>query len=135
MDGLDGPIIPGVSLRAAPNFTILFVEDDIAVRDLVTRILSEKGFGVLSAGDAYEAIRHLAEHQVDLIFTDIIMPSMDGVQLAKQARLMRPEIKVLFATGYAQKAMERGAARHGKVLFKPLREAEVIREVEAVLAA
>src|ERR1700730_6407994 len=89
----------------------------------------------LSAGDAYEAIRPLAEHQVDLIFTDIIMPSMDGVQLAKQARLMRPGIKVLFATGYAQKAMERGASRHGKVLFKPLREAEVIREVEAALAA
>jgi CheY-like chemotaxis protein len=48
---------------------------------------------------------------------------------------MRPEIKVLFATGYAQKAKERDAIRHGKVLFKPLREAEVMREVEAVLAA
>jgi two-component system, cell cycle response regulator CpdR len=118
-----------------PNFTILFVEDDTALRDLVTRMLSEKGFGVLSAGDAYEAIRILADRHVDLIFTDIIMPSMDGVQLAKQARLMLPDIKVLFATGYAQKATERDASRHGKVLFKPLREAEVMREVEAALAA
>jgi CheY-like chemotaxis protein len=118
-----------------PNFTILFVEDDTAVRDLVTRMLSEKGFGVLSAGDAYEAIRILVGSQVDLIFADIVMPGMDVVQLATQARLMRPEIKVLFATGYAQKAKERDAIRHGKVLFKPLREAEVMREVEAVLAA
>lgn len=115
--------------------TILFVEDDTAVREVVIQMLSEKGFGVLTAADAYEAIRILAERHVDLIFTDIVMAGMDGVQLAKQAKLIRPGVKVLFATGYAQKATERGAMRVGRVLFKPLREAEVIREVEAALAA
>jgi CheY-like chemotaxis protein len=115
--------------------TILLVEDDAAVRDVLIRMLSEKGFGVITAGDAYEAIRVLAERHVDLLFTDIIMPSMDGVHLAKQAKLIRPEIKILFATGYAQKAVEREAAQVGRVLHKPLREAEVIREVEALLAA
>jgi two-component system, cell cycle response regulator CpdR len=119
-----------------PQFsTVLFVEDDTSVRDVVIRVLSERGLGVLTAGDAYEAIRILAERHVDLIFTDIVMPSMDGVQLAKQARLMRPGIKVLFTTGYPQKAIERDAARHGKVLYKPVREPEIIREVEALLAA
>jgi two-component system, cell cycle response regulator CpdR len=117
------------------HFTILFVEDDSSVRNVVVQMLSEKGFGVLTANDAYEAIRILADHHVDLIFTDIIIPGMDGVQLAKQAKLMRPGVKVLFATGYAKKAVERDAMRIGRVVSKPLREAEVIREVEALLAA
>src|ERR1700719_2475563 len=97
----------------AQSLSILLVDDDAAVRDVVMQMLSEKGFGALTAGDAHEAIRILTERPVDLLFTDIIMPGMDGVQLAKQARLMRPGIKVLFATGYAQKAVERDAIRHG----------------------
>jgi two-component system, cell cycle response regulator CpdR len=117
------------------HFTILFVDDDHSVRDAVMRVLSEKGFGVLSAGDAHEALRILAAHHVDLIFTDIIMPGMDGVQLAKQAKLTRPSLKVLFVTGYAQKASERDAMRHGPVLLKPVRADEIIREVERLLAA
>jgi two-component system, cell cycle response regulator CpdR len=117
------------------HFTILFVEDDSSVRNVVVQMLSEKGFGVLTANDAYEAIRILADRHVDLIFTDIIIPGMDGVQLAKQAKLMRPGVKVLFATGYAQKAIEWDTMRHGRVLLKPLRAAEIIREVEALLAA
>jgi two-component SAPR family response regulator len=56
-----------------------------------------------------------------------------GVQLASQAKAMRPGIRVLFATGYVQRATERGAMRLGRLLYKPLRQAEVIREVEAVL--
>jgi CheY-like chemotaxis protein len=116
------------------HFTILLVEDDTAVRNVLIQILSEKGFGVLTARDAYEAIRILAERHVDLLFTDIAMPSMDGVHLAKQAKLIRPGIKVLFATGYAEKAVERDAACIGRVLYKPFRRGEVIREVEAALA-
>jgi two-component system, cell cycle response regulator CpdR len=77
----------------------------------------------------------LSGRSVDLLFADIVMPGMDGVQLARQAKLMQPGLKVLFATGYAQRATERAAMRVGRVLFKPLREAEVIREVEALLAA
>ena len=115
--------------------TILVVEDDSAVRDLVMRMLSEKGFGVLTANDGYEALRILAAHHVDLLFADIVMPGIDGVQLARQAKQMRPEIKVLFATGYAQKVTERGAMHVGRVLYKPLRQAELVREVEALLAA
>jgi CheY-like chemotaxis protein len=117
------------------QFTILFVEDDSSVRNVVVQMLSEKGFGVLTANDAYEAIRILADRHVDLIFTDIIIPGMDGVQLAKQAKLMRPGVKVLFTTGDAQKALERDTMRYGRVLLKPLRAAAIIREVEALLAA
>jgi len=115
---------------------ILVAEDESVVRDLVMRMLSERGFGVLTADDGYEALRILSEKRpIDVLFADIVMPGMDGVQLARQAKLMRPEIKVLFATGYVQKATERNAIHVGRVLYKPLRQAEVIREVESLLAA
>jgi two-component system, cell cycle response regulator CpdR len=116
-------------------FSILVVEDDIAVRDVVIQVLLEKGFAVLAASDAFEALRVLAEHTVDLLFTDILMPSMDGVDLAKQAKLLQPALKVLFATGYAQKAAERNAMRFGRVLFKPVRAPELLEAVQAAAAA
>jgi CheY-like chemotaxis protein len=120
----------------AEFITILLVEDDSAVRDVVVRVLAEKGFGVLTANDAYEAIRILAERHVDVLFADIVLPGgMDGVQLAKQARLMRPAIRVLFQTGYVQRATEREAFRIGRVLFKPLRQPDIVRALEQVLAA
>ncbi len=122
--------------RKEPSLlTVLFVEDDTAVRNVVIRMLAEKGFGVFAASDADEALRLLAEHQVDLLFADIVLPGMDGVELAERAKLVAPGIKVLFATGFAKIAAERSATRHGRLLFKPLREADLLREVEAALAA
>ena len=115
--------------------TILVVEDDSAVRDLVIRILSENGFGVLTANSAYDALAILRTRSVDLLFTDIIMPGIDGVELAKEARRLRPGLKVMFATGYAQVAYLRQAIHHGRVLYKPLREPELVQAVEQALAA
>jgi CheY-like chemotaxis protein len=122
-------------LAVADLRTILVVEDESAARDLIIRMLSEKGFGVLTADNAQEALHILAQRRVDLLFTDIVLPVMDGVELAKEARLLWPGLKVLFATGYAREATERGAMQFGRVLYKPLRAAEVVREVEALLAA
>ena len=118
-----------------PFLSILVVEDDTAVRDVVIRLLSEKGFGVLTANGAHEALQVLKQRSVDLLFTDIIMPGMDGVALAKEARRLRPGLKVLFATGYAQMATTRDAIRHGRVLYKPLRAIELIQAVETLIAA
>ena len=97
------------------------------------RMLAVKGFRAFAAANAQDALRILARHHVDLLFTDIVMPSMDGVQLAREAKILRPAIKVLFTTGYAQRATERQAMRLGRVLFKPLREADMIRELEMLL--
>jgi CheY-like chemotaxis protein len=120
----------------AGPFTILVVEDESVVRDLVMRMLSERGFGVLTANEGYEALRILSEKRpIDVLLADIVMPGMDGVQLAKQAKLMRPGIKVLFATGYARKVTERGAMHVGRVLYKPLRQAELVGAVQSLLAA
>lgn len=114
--------------------SILVVEDDTAVRDVLIRVLSEHGFGVLTASDGYDAVRILADRHVDVLFTDIILPGMDGVQLAKQATLMRPGIKVLFETGYANLATMRDAIRYGQVLYKPLRAGEIIQAIEGLTA-
>jgi CheY-like chemotaxis protein len=117
----------------ASPLSILFVEDERDLRALMMGMLSAAGFRVFVAADGYDAVRILAAHHIDLLFTDVVMPGMDGVQLASQAKLMRPGIKILFATGYVQRATERGAMRLGRLLYKPLRQPEVIREVEAVL--
>src|SRR5260370_28963444 len=100
--------------------TILFVEDDTAVRDVVIRILSEKGFGVLTAGDAYDAIKILPERPVDLLFAAIILPGMDRVQLAQQTNDLRPGIKNLFTAGHGQKPRERGAVPPDQTPYKPV---------------
>lgn len=117
------------------RLTILFVEDEGDLRDLVMGILLAKGFRVFVAPDGIDALHILHAHHVDLLFTDIVMPGIDGVRLANQARLIRPGLKVLFTTGYVQRAIEREASRYGRVLFKPLRHTEIIDEVEALLGA
>lgn len=123
----------------AKIFRVLFVEDDAAVRDVMTQELfvrgfAARGFEVLAAGNADDAIRILRERHVDVLFTDIIMPGMDGVQLANQAKLIRPGIKVLFATAYALKAFERRAAQQGRILYKPVRQLDIVQALEQLVA-
>lgn len=121
--------------KALEQGPILVVDDDNAVRDVVVRMLSANGFGVLTASDGSEALHILGRRSVDLLFTDIVLPGMDGVELARQARQARPGLKVLFGTGYAQKAIERDAIHQARVVYKPFRQAELVKEIEALLAA
>jgi CheY-like chemotaxis protein len=87
----------------------LVVEDDATVRLLVTEVLKTLGYRYLEAGDAQTAIPMLAsDAQIDLLITDVGLPIMNGRQLAEIAREHRPDLKVLFVTGYAQNAMARG---------------------------
>jgi CheY-like chemotaxis protein len=89
--------------------TILFVEDDERVRRLTGETLAELGYRVLQADGAAEALRQLDSNaQVDLLFTDIVMPETDGRKLADQACKRRPALKVLFTTGYTRNAIVHG---------------------------
>jgi PleD family two-component response regulator len=76
-------------------FTLLFVDDDPQVRESIVRVLFRKGFRVLSAESA---------------FCDIVMPGMSGIELAKKARLSRPTLKIMFATGYAARVSARSSS-------------------------
>jgi CheY-like chemotaxis protein len=116
------------------QFVILVVEDESSVRNFVLELLTAAGFATLAAGDAYEAIRIIAERHVDLLFTDIVMPGADGFDLAAQAKLIRPNLKVLYSTGFADKAAGRFGPRHGKLLEKPIRAEVLTSEIKKALA-
>ena len=89
--------------------TVLIVEDDPAVRVLVSTVLSELGYAFVEAGDADSAVPILDSGQrIDLLISDVGLPGMNGRQLAEIGRQYRPELKVLFITGYAEHAAVRG---------------------------
>jgi CheY-like chemotaxis protein len=108
-------------------FTVLFVDDDPQVRESIVDVLSLKGFRVLSTESPFEGLRVLTQEHVDVLFCDIVMPGMSGIELAKKARQLRPTLKILFATGYAARADE--ALHLGKIFFKPMRGHQVEAEL------
>lgn len=113
-------------------FTILFAEDEAPIRESVAELLSFRGFRVLVAENGYEALRLLTQENVDVLLTDIVMPGMNGVELARRAKGLRPDLQVLFVTAYASKASE--AMHLGKLLYKPLRAHEIDAELRTCLA-
>ncbi|HEV2548206.1 MAG TPA: response regulator [Stellaceae bacterium] len=116
----------------AEVFTILFVDDDDLVRAPLAALLTLNGMRVLTAANAIEAMRVLALERVDVLFTDIVMPGEDGLELAKQAKQLQPHLRVMFATAYFSRAAS--AEQFGKLLFKPLRAEEVQAALDDVLA-
>ncbi len=94
---------------AVAGETVLIVEDDPAVRILVSAVLKELGYAFVEAGDANTAVPIIeSEQRIDLLISDVGLPGMNGRQLAEIGRQIRPELKVLFITGYAEHAAVRG---------------------------
>ena len=115
------------------QFTILFVEDDTGVRASTEQLLAARGFRLLVASNGNQALRLLAEHQVDVRFTDIVMPDLDGIALAKEAKRLRPDLKIMFMTAYYSRAAE--ATELGHLLFKPVRHAQISEALERLTTA
>ena len=89
--------------------TILVVEDDATVRLVLSDVLEELGYNVVLASDARPAIPILqSDCQIDLMVCDVVLPHINGRKLAEIARAARPGLKILFVTGYAERAMFRG---------------------------
>ena len=86
-----------------PSGTVLLVEDEEMVRELTRAMLERAGMSVLIAGDPYDALVVCSEHRgpIDVLFTDIVMPGMSGRALAERARAMRPELEVVYTSGYS----------------------------------
>jgi signal transduction histidine kinase len=111
--GSDLPQDNPVNVQHAPyarnGETVLIVEDDPAVRVLVSTVLSDLGYAFVEAGDADSAVPILDSGQrIDLLISDVGLPGMNGRQLAEIGRQYRPDLKVLFITGYAEHAAVRG---------------------------
>jgi len=117
--------------------TVLVVEDDAALRELTREFLQSSGYKVLEAGTPEEALRVAAQHsgRIDLLLTDVIMPKMNGRELAKKLLSVRPEMKVLYISGYTDDAiMRHGLLEEGLAfLQKPYTHYGLTHKIREVL--
>ena len=113
---------------------ILCVDDDPDVSEVIVTVLAAVGYSVVTASDGYEAVRLLVDQSVDLLITDVRMPgSIDGFQLARQAKLMRPNLHVLYISGYYSTADHSAGPTYGPLLEKPVRPAALLQEIDREL--
>ena len=115
---------------------IMVVEDDADVRGYVVEALAARGYGVLEAASAEDALLLFREHQnVQLLLTDVVMPGMNGRKLAEEARLQRPTLKVVYMTGYSRNAIvHQGRLDPGvELIQKPLTSEQLATTVRKVL--
>jgi CheY-like chemotaxis protein len=113
---------------------VLVVDDDEGVRCVAAAIVEELGFKVLSAATGREALQILAaDPRIDLLLTDIVMPEMTGVELARQVRERYPDLPILFASGYADVRTFGEELETETVLKKPFRIAEVAARLREVI--
>ena len=117
---------------------ILLAEDDSSMRQFLTLALARAGHTVHQAADGMEALSCLSgPESFDLLLTDIVMPGMDGIELAHKAMESRPTLKVMFITGFAAVAMDQAKSRRttAKVLSKPFHLNDLVKQVETLLEA
>lgn len=128
--------ISGMRIASRGTETILFVEDEDAVRAIAKLALTMQGFTVLAASCGSEAMRIAEEHlgTIDLLVTDVVMPEMGGRQVAESVRTHRPGIKVLYMSGYTDDAVFRhGVQLTDAFVQKPFTPFGLARKVRAVL--
>ncbi|HSD93138.1 MAG TPA: PAS domain-containing protein [Methyloceanibacter sp.] len=117
--------------------TVLLVEDEDAVRSFAARALGQRGYNVLQATTGAEALEVFASHQgdVDLVVSDVVMPEMDGPTLFGKLRIERPDLKVIFISGYAEDAFRQHLAENEDFMFlqKPFDLKELAAAVKAAL--
>jgi CheY-like chemotaxis protein len=117
--------------------TILLVEDESAVRDLTRRCLEASGYRVLQAGSAEEALDAVSRHagSLDLLLTDVIMPGASGPELSRRLLSDRPELRILYVSGYTDEtiASQRLLADGASFLQKPFTPEALARKVRDVL--
>jgi CheY-like chemotaxis protein len=108
---------------------VLIVDDDPDVREYAVAVLEEEGFEVVTAADGAAALRLLErDREIRLLFTDVVMPGLNGFETARLARQYRPDVDVLFASGYAT-----DLTPAGRLLKKPYRPQQLVREVTSLL--
>jgi two-component system, cell cycle sensor histidine kinase and response regulator CckA len=128
---------PAARVAAGGTETILLVEDEESVRQLVRDTLESKGYKIVEAGNGDEGIRAAVRYdgKIDLVITDVVMPGMGGRELAEQIVKLRPGTKVLFLSGYAEDAIlsDGGIDNATAFLQKPFTLQNLSRKVREVL--
>jgi PAS domain S-box-containing protein len=128
---------PASYQRVPRGETVLVVEDEEALREVTERIFTRNGYHVITAANGIEAIAVAADHdgEIHLLVTDVVMPRMLGKEVAEQIRRLRPEIEVLYMSGYAQPVLaSQGRLEPGVALVdKPFSEAALLAKAAQVL--
>lgn len=118
--------------------TILLVEDSDVVREVIARMLEEGGFTVLpaSCGEDALSISRRKDVSVDLLLTDIVMPEASGVALADRLERERPDMRILFMTGYAEELVvnEGVLGKHRECIGKPFTQGQIMKKVREILS-
>ncbi|MGH6889460.1 MAG: cell cycle two-component system response regulator CpdR [Rhizomicrobium sp.] len=116
---------------------ILLAEDDESLRRFLAGALVKAGHEVSDFGDGEQACACLAPDRFDLLLTDIVMPGLDGIELAKRAAEMDERLKIMFITGFAAVALHpsANAPKRAKVLSKPFHLREIVSEIDRMIAA
>ncbi|MGL4325257.1 MAG: cell cycle two-component system response regulator CpdR [Beijerinckiaceae bacterium] len=117
------------------NAKILLAEDDNDMRRFLVKALENAGYVVSSYDNGLSAYDRLREEPFELLLTDIVMPEMDGIELARRATELDPDIKVMFITGFAAVALhpDSRAPKDAKVLSKPFHLKDLVNEVGRML--
>jgi two-component system cell cycle response regulator CpdR len=117
--------------------SILLAEDDDSMRQFLARALGRAGYTVTAVDRGTEALPLIAEGTYDLLLTDIVMPEMDGIELARRAQHVAPNMRVMFITGFAAVALDKhGQPPNGsKVLSKPFHLKDLVSEIDRLFAA
>ena len=116
---------------------ILLAEDDDDMRRFLVRALERAGHDVTSFAEGASAFEEVKQASFDLLLTDIVMPEMDGIELARRAAELDPSLKIMFITGFAAVALnpDSRAPKDAKVLSKPFHLKDLVSEVERMVAA
>ena len=117
------------------DINIVVVDDEEVVLSLVRDALEDDGFTVDTAPDAFKALEIVENKRVDLIITDIRMPKMDGIEMVKRIRQTRPDVAIIFTTGYANLNSAKDALRQGAsdYILKPFELKEIRHSVNKVV--
>ena len=116
---------------------ILLAEDDDDMRRFLAKALEKAGYDVIHFDNGASAYARLREEPFSLLLTDIVMPEMDGIELARRATEIDPDLKVMFITGFAAVALnpDSNAPRDAKVLSKPFHLRDLVNEIDKMLDA
>ncbi len=116
---------------------ILLAEDNADMRRFLVNALERAGYQVVAFGNGIEAYERLKEEPFTLLLTDIVMPEMDGIELARRAAEIDPDLKIMFITGFAAVTLNasREAPQDAKVLSKPFHLRDLVAEVDRLIAA
>jgi len=126
-----GALVPPACGARTPMIRILLAEDDETMRAYLARALERSGYDVVAVDRGTAALSWIEAESFDLLLTDIVMPEMDGIELAQKAAAIAPDMRVMFITGFAAVALKAAkVAPSAKILSKPFHLRDLVAEVD-----